>query len=204
MILKNECYENELAGIGIADGVGVTVLGNHSHHNRLAGIGFADCERGDALVAENRLIDNGTVAAGVHQGWTVRFKGNTMSRKGGMPPIVMVFAGGEARMTSNTITGGGVAGIRVAGTLRAEENKILGAAVRKVGPPNFAVWALEGSKVHLARNEIRSWRHALVADKAEVEATGNTVRNFHGEAFVVREPSAPPRIADNDVDPAAE
>ena len=203
-LIGNECFENVLAGIGLSDNVTALVVGNHSHHNQLAGIGFAACESGSATVADNRFVDNKTVAAGIHGGWKVHFSGNTLSRKGGMPPIVMVFEGAEATFIANTINGGGVAAFRVAGTLHADHNKLLGESVRKAGPPNFAVWALEGADVRLCGNEIRSWRHAIVADRARVDATRNHIRDFHGEAFVVRDPIEPSRIEDNDIDPGAD
>jgi hypothetical protein len=109
----------------------------------------------------------------------------------------MVFSGAEAVFVSNTIEGGGVAGIRVAGDLRAEKNRIFGTGVRKAGPPNNAVWALEGARVELIENEIRTWRHALMAGKAAVTAVGNVYSDLGGDAFVIRDSPEEPVLSGN-------
>ena len=54
-----------------------------------AGIGFASCKAGRSTVMNNRIIDNALVAVGINPGWNVRLSGNELSRKGGLPPIVM-------------------------------------------------------------------------------------------------------------------
>ena len=145
----------------------------------------------------NRIIDNALVAVGINPGWNVRLSGNELSRKGGLPPIVMVFRGADATFTGNTIRGGGVAGIRVAGKVRADNNEFAGTSLRRVGPPNFAIWALPGSDVTVTANKIHGWRHALHASEASVSATKNTVSEFHSAAFVVQKSKIPPNIYGN-------
>ena len=120
-----------------------------------------------------------------------------LSRDGGLPPIVMVFKGAEAVFTKNTIRGGGVAGIRVAGTVNVSGNRFEGTDLRKVGPPNFAIWALEGSRVTMSDNHISSWRHALHGTGAEITADNNIVSNFFGTAFIVNKPPRPAHLFGN-------
>lgn len=197
MIVYNECYENGAAGIGLQSGAAPTLVANHVHHNKSAGIGFEACESATATVLNNRVVENGTVAAGIHSGWTVELSGNFLTRKEGMPPIVMVFEGASATLFSNVINGGGVAGIRVAGKVRASKNVISGTSLRLVGPPNFAIWALRGSEVEMTENRVEGWRHALHADEATVLASHNSVAKFGGVAFSIRNPTAPADVFSN-------
>jgi hypothetical protein len=197
MIVENECYENEMAGIGQRTDAQTTLIGNYSHHNKRAGIGFEECKAGRAAVVDNRVIDNALVAVGIHTGWTVTLTGNELSRQGGLPPIVMVFPGATATFSDNTIRGQGVAGIRVAGTVRADGNRFVGTSLRKGGPPNFGIWALDGSDVSLSRNKFSTWRHALFASKSRVAAIENTIEDFHKTAIVVKNPSGPAAVYGN-------
>ncbi|MBT6157064.1 MAG: right-handed parallel beta-helix repeat-containing protein [Planctomycetaceae bacterium] len=196
-IIGNECYENGKAGIGQRGDTRNTLIGNYCHHNKTSGIGFAACKEGHATVVNNRVIDNALVAVGINPGWTVSLSGNELSRKGGLPPIVMVFNGASATFTGNVIRGGGVAGIRVAGDVKIDDNRFEGTSLRRRGPPNFAVWALKGSTVAMSDNEITTWRHALSAGEANVTAINNTVGNFHSAAFVVNKSPSPPQIIGN-------
>jgi parallel beta-helix repeat protein len=198
-IIENECYENGQAGIGQMSGTETVLIGNYLHHNGTSGIGFDGGGSGKSRVEKNRVIDNARVAVGINPGWTVELIGNELSRKGDLPPIVMVFAGAHATFKDNVVRGGGVAGIRVAGTIVVENNEFDGTSLRKVGPPNFAIWALPGSRVTLTGNKISGWRHALQSSEGHVTATGNTVSNFHRAAFVIRKPASPPEISDNKV-----
>ncbi|MCA9216822.1 MAG: right-handed parallel beta-helix repeat-containing protein, partial [Planctomycetales bacterium] len=154
---------------------------------------------GKSRVEHNRVIDNALVAVGINSGWTVNLVGNELSRKGGLPPVVMVHSGSEATFKDNTIRGGGVAGIRVAGTITAENNRFDGISLRKVGPPNFAVWGLKGSRVTMSANEISGWRHALHSTEGHVNAIGNSVSMFHQAAFVVQKPAGEAVISKNKV-----
>ncbi|MDA0284244.1 MAG: right-handed parallel beta-helix repeat-containing protein [Planctomycetota bacterium] len=198
-IIGNECYENGETGIGQMSNANTILIGNYCHHNGKSGIGFAACESGRSSVLNNRVIDNTLVAVGINPGWTVNLWGNELSRKGGLPPIVMVFAGADATFTNNVISGEGVAGIRVAGTVRAVNNEFLGLSLRRTGPPNFAVWALKGAKVAMSGNTISNWRHALHASEAETVISGNRISDFHQVAIVISQPSESPIISDNTV-----
>lgn len=111
----------------------------------------------------------------------------------------MVFAGTHATFTNNVIRGEGVAGIRVAGTVRAVNNEFRGLSLRKGGPPNFAVWALNGSSVTMSDNVISNWRHALHASEAETTISENRISDFHQVAIVISKPSRPPVIIGNTV-----
>ena len=195
-IIGNECYENEKAGIGQEGDAVTELIGNHCHHNKAAGLGFAACQAGRSTVVNNRIIDNALVAVGINAGWTVHLAGNELSRAGGLPPIVMVFDGAEATLVGNVIRGSGVAGLRVAGKVRADKNEFLG-TLRTGGPPNFAIWALPGSDVTMTGNRIHGWRHALHASGASVSATQNRVSQFAKTAFVVRESSEPANVYGN-------
>ena len=197
LIVGNECYENERVGIGQRGDAETTLIDNYCHHNKAAGIGYDACESGVSTALNNRVIDNALVAVGIQSGWTVELTGNEFSRKGGLPPIVMVFEGANATFTRNTIRGDGVAGIRVAGVVKAVENHFEATTLRKVGPPSFAIWALEGSQVTMSRNEVSSWRHALHATSATITADNNTVRDFFRTAFVVNQPAEAANVFDN-------
>ena len=186
-IVRNECYENLTAGIGQESDAKTVLVGNDVHDNRAAGIGFAACKEGRSTLMNNKVTNNALVAVGIQSGWAVTLSDNQLSRDGGMPPIVMVFENAEAIFTDNVIKGGGVAGIRVAGKIRAEDNKLIGTDLRRGGPPNFAIWGLPGSEIALQENKINGWRHGLHATKASVVATANIVREFHSTALVLKD-----------------
>ena len=196
-IIGNECYQNLKAGIGQRGDARTTLINNHCHDNQTAGIGFDACENGTATVISNRVINNQLVAIGINSGWKVRLINNQLSRESGLPPIVMIFAGASVQMSGNTIRGGGVAGIRVAGELQADNNTINGVVMRPAGPPNFAVWALPDAKLLVRNNQIRGWRHGLYADQANVTATANQISDFHKVAFAVKNPRGTLTIANN-------
>lgn len=196
-IVGNECYENEQAGIGQQSDAETVLIGNYCHDNRTAGIGYAECKAGKSTVINNRIINNALVAVGIHAGWSVRLTGNEFSREGGLPPMVMVFQGAEATFCDNVIRGSGVAGIRVAGTVRVENNEFVCPAMRPAGPPNFAVWALPGSQVTLRQNKMHGWRHGLHATDATVAAIRNTFDNFHKTALVIQGTRGPADVSGN-------
>lgn len=198
-ILQNECFENGRSGIGLSDNSSAIVRHNHLHHNKASGIGFAKCATGTALIENNRVIDNGMVAAGVNPGWNVTFKDNVFSREGGMPPIVMVFGGSETIFTGNTIRGSGVAGIRTNGKVRALRNRFEGTKMRAVGPPNYGIWALPGANIQFTDNTVTGWRHAIFADRAKVIAKGNQVAGFPRAAFRLKQPVIGSDVSGNQV-----
>ena len=202
-IIENECFENGEAGIGQMGGTTTVLIGNYLHHNKTSGIGFASGKNGKSHVENNRVIDNAMVAVGINPGWTVDLVGNELSRAGGMPPIVMLFAGSVATFKNNVIRGGGVAGIRAAGTVVAANNRFLGTALRKVGPPNFAIWGLKGSNVMMTDNEVAGWRHALHSTEGQASAERNTVTKFHRAAFVIEKPVSDPIVSENKVTTAS-
>ena len=185
-IIGNICHENGKTGIGQESGAVTILIGNQCHHNKESGIGFADCTAGRSLVTKNTVFDNAKVAIGIHSGWTVTLSENKLSRVGGMPPLVMVFAGAEATFTDNVIVGGGVAGIRVAGKVHLVNNELVCTSLRKGGPPNFAVWGLPGSDITMTGNTATHWRHALHATESTVQVSHNNVEDFLGAAFVIR------------------
>lgn len=191
VITHNECYENERAGIGQRSDAETMVAGNHVHHNKLAGIGFDECKSGKSTVQNNKVIDNGLVAIGIHGGWKVTISGNELSREGGLPPIVMVFKGSEATFSNNTIQGSGVAGIRAEGTIRVVNNTFDCPSQRKGGgPPQFAVWGLPGADIVFTGNSVSGWRHALFAEKGTLIATHNKVSNYWQIGIRVNQPTA--------------
>lgn len=178
LVSDNECWENEQAGIGHRDDSETVVSGNHLHHNKLSGIGFDESKAGKSTVERNRILDNGRTAVGIHAGWSVRLTDNVFSRDGGLPPLVQVDRGSRAELTSNTFRGGGVAGLRVEGRVRAVDNRFEGGATGRAGggPPQAALWALAGSDVLFAENSVKGWREALRADAgAAATSYGNTV-----------------------------
>ena len=188
VIAGNECYENEAAGIGQRSGAETFLVGNRVHHNKKAGIGFDECESGRSVVVSNKVTDNELVAIGVHSGWKVVLVGNEFARVGGLPPLVMVFKGAEADVVGNTLRGSGVAGVRTEGMVRVVNNRFECPSLRKVGPPQFAVWGLAGSDVLLVGNTIDGWRHGLFAEKARVVASGNTVSGYAGAGLRIDRP----------------
>lgn len=178
-IARNESYENERAGIGQRSNAETILEGNFVHHNKQAGIGFDECKVGKSTVLHNKVIDNQQAAIGIHGGWRVRLTGNTLSRKDGLPPIVMVFKGSEAELSDNVIRGSGVAGIRTEGIVRIVNNRFECPRLRKGGgPPQFAVWGLPGCDIVFLENKVRGWRHALFAEKAAVNASYNQVSDY--------------------------
>ncbi|KAA5542262.1 right-handed parallel beta-helix repeat-containing protein [Roseiconus nitratireducens] len=202
-IIENECFENEESGIGQMGGTETVLIGNYLHQNNRSGIGFASGKDGKSHVENNRVIDNALVAVGINPGWTVDLVGNELSRKDGLPPIVMVFAGSVATFKQNVIRGGGVAGIRVAGTVVAANNRFHGTALRKVGPPNFAIWGLKGSTVVMTDNEVTGWRHALHSAEGHVNARRNSARKFHRAVFVIEKPASEPIVSENEATTAS-
>ena len=198
-IIGNECYENGRSGIGQMSGTKTVLKNNYLHHNKASGMGYARGRGGESTVENNRVIDNGLVAVGVNPGWKVTLTGNEFSRKGGLPPIIMVFSGSTATFKNNVIRGGGVAGIRAAGTVIAEGNEFAGTSLRRVGPPNFAIWGLKGSRVEMKGNKVNSWRHALSSGEGHVTATGNQVSNFHRAAFVISKAASAPNVSGNQI-----
>lgn len=220
IIRNNECYRNKMAGIGIRDaaatiignkcsengaaGIGLdnakaVVMDNICLHNQSAGIGLAESKHGQATLARNKLIENKQVAIGIHSGWQVEVIENEIKRTGGMPPLMMIFAGSTADLSGNTFTGGGVAAIRIAGEARIENNQLVATELRKAGPPSFGIWALPEASVQAYGNTFENWRHAISASGANVSAVNNKVKSFHQTAFVIEDPKSTPTVMGNQV-----
>lgn len=196
-IRGNRCFRNELAGIGSRANSKPVILENEVRENQAAGIGFDECEAGEAVVRGNRVFGNKLVAVGVHRGWKVVFEGNEFGREGGLPPMMMVFEGAECEIRDNSFQVSGVAGVRVAGSVRVVGNRFDGGVVRRGGPPHFGVWALPGAEVVVEDNQFKSLRHALHASDASVVARSNTAADFPSVAFVVQNPRGPAEVRDN-------
>jgi parallel beta-helix repeat protein len=196
-IQNNRCVQNELAGIGSRANAQPLIVNNVCRANKAAGIGFEKCEKGVAVVKGNMLINNRLVAVGVQSGWDVELTGNTLSREGGLPPMVMVFENARCVLRRNTITGNGVAGVLVAGTAILSDNVLNGRTIRKSGPPHFGIWALAGSTVTVSNCKFQTWRHALYASGATVKATDNSARDIARVAFLIQKPTAPPHLIHN-------
>jgi hypothetical protein len=197
IIRKNICERNTLAGIGARGNAIPKIVENICRDNKASGIGFEECDKGSATVTGNQLINNALVAIGVQRGWAVEISDNTLSREGGLPPMIMVFEGADCTIKNNTFQVSGVAGVRVAGTARVIGNQFDGGAVRKGGPPHFGVWALAGSTVTVRGNHFKSLRHGLHASEAVVSAVGNVTEDFSRVAIVIQKPSKSPGLRDN-------
>ncbi|MFQ5734703.1 MAG: right-handed parallel beta-helix repeat-containing protein, partial [Planctomycetaceae bacterium] len=124
---------------------------------------------------------------------------NTLTRTGGMPPMIAVRDNSAAVVNSNVIRGGGVAGVMVQGTARIANNRFEGNGPRRgPGPPNFAAWIHGGSTVTFSGNHSNRWRHALFASGAKkICVTENTARRFLGTAIVVSKSEAPAHVFGN-------
>jgi parallel beta-helix repeat protein len=193
---RNRCRENRFAGIGISDKSEARVLGNECLSNGEAGIGLRGGAR--AEIIGNRLASNNLVAIGVTGGSTARIAGNEIMRAGGMPPLIAVLDASRATVESNTIHGGGVAGVLVEGTAEVLNNRFLGTGARRSGPPNIAVWAKQGSTVNFSGNHVEGWRQALSAiGTAEVVARTNEVSGFSVTAIVVKSTKKPAEVSGN-------
>jgi len=183
VIVGNECYENVMSGIGQEGNAVTTLIENHVHHNQLSGLGFNACQNGVCTAIGNRVLENRKVAVGVQTGWQVTLVSNRLERTGGMPPIVMVFEGATAVFRENIISGQGVAGVRVMGTVLLDGNRFVGKGLRRSGPPNFGVWALANATVTLRDNHFTDWRHAVHATQSNVKIENNVVSSFYRHAF---------------------
>ncbi|MDB4770637.1 right-handed parallel beta-helix repeat-containing protein [bacterium] len=197
MIVANECYENQRSGIGQEGDAEPTLIENHCHHNQLSGLGFNACDDGKCLAIGNRVLENGKVAVGIQAGWKVTFLSNQFERTGGLPPIVMVFEGATAIFRDNVISGQGVAGVRVAGTVVLEGNRFVGKEMRPSGPPNFGVWALANATVTLKNNDFSDWRHAVQATQSRVQMQSNQVSGFHRYALHLQQLKPGSFVLDN-------
>ncbi len=174
----NECEENEMAGIGVKEDARPTLRGNRCLRNKLAGIGCNTADlviegnhlegnlkagigvsgRSKARLTRNKCLNNRLVAVGIVGESEATLEGNTLSREGGMPPIIMIATKAKATLKDNHLSGGGVAGILVGGSLQASDNTLKGEN-RGTG-----IVLKKGSQATLTDNEITGYRNA-VADQ---------------------------------------
>ena len=179
VIFENDCYRNRLAGIGAMSDARPTIVANKLYDNEAAAIGLDACDSGEVLILKNDITAKKLVGIGIQAGWTARIEDNRIQREGGLPPLVMVFKGARADFLGNTLTGSGVAAIRCQGEIFVGDNQFRCPSPRQGGPPQFAVWALEGSHVVMTDdNQIEGWRQReipvmRVANRKELD---NAVR----------------------------
>jgi hypothetical protein len=189
LIIDNETYENKAAGIGTRAGAHAIIIGNHSHHNASAGIGVRT-KGTHALLIGNQCIDNKLVAIGIPDGASALIHGNTLSRKGGMPPLIAVRGGSSAVFTDNTISGGGVAGVLLQGTALLVGNRFT------VGGGS-GVWLWEGSKAAIVQNTFQGYRTGVNSSGSTVQVVGNHISGFQGTAIQINKSKSPPVIVGN-------
>lgn len=181
-LVGNHCYQNGMAGIGCRDGASPVIQGNRLEGNRLAGIGamsnahpviidndlsgneaaaigFDACESGTALIYGNRIEAKSLVCLGVQGGWTITVEKNEIRRKGGMPPLVMVFSGARADFYENKFEGSGIAAVRNAGRVFLSGNQFSGLERKVPGPTRRALWNLEGASASMTDdNDFTQWK----------------------------------------------
>ncbi len=175
LVEGNECEENEMAGIGVKEDARPTLRGNRCLRNKLAGIGCDTAElviegnhleankkagigvsgRSKARLTRNKCLNNRLVAVGVVGESVATLEGNTLSREGGMPPIIMIATKAKATLKGNHIRGGGVAGVLVGGELNASGNTFVGEN-RGTG-----IALQKGSSATLGDNEISGYKQAV-------------------------------------------
>jgi hypothetical protein len=180
----------------VEHGAVATIVGNFCKDNKAAGIGVR--QHAEAILTNNRILNNALVAIGVRNGSKIIAKKNVFSRKGGMPPLVAILDNSQATLIDNDLNGGGVAGVLLQGNANIRNNRFHGNGPRQGGPPNFAIWVREGSKVTFSGNRVEGWRHALFASKAkQVTANDNQVSSFLGTALVIRDSKKPATATGN-------
>lgn len=173
VVEENECLDNGMAGIGVEDGAAPVLRGNLCRGNRLAGIGVRSA--GPVLALQNRCEDNLAAGIGIESGSEVtaventcagnrlvaiglqrdsqaRLIANTLSRRGGAPPLVAVLEGAEAVLLGNTLSGGGVAAVLVEGEATLLENTVTGE------PGGFGILARKRGHAMVRGNRIANYR----------------------------------------------
>ncbi|MCB1089982.1 MAG: right-handed parallel beta-helix repeat-containing protein [Verrucomicrobiae bacterium] len=152
ILVGNRCLENGASGIGI-DSAAAIVLQNHCEQNKTAGIGVDSSER--TLLYENTCSENGTVAVGIPNGGEVVLAHNTLSRSGGMPPMVAVLKGATASLLGNQISGGGVAAVMIDGNALLTGNTLIGS------DGGSGIFVRDKGSALLHDNEISGYRNRL-------------------------------------------
>ena len=148
----NRCLRNKLAGIG-CNTADLVIEGNHLEGNLKAGIGVSG--RSKARLTRNKCLNNRLVAVGIVDESVATLEGNTLSREGGMPPIIMIATKAAATLKDNHLRGGGVAGILVGGRLNASGNTLKG------DNRGTGIVLKKGSQATLTDNEISDYKQAV-------------------------------------------
>ncbi|MEQ9408188.1 MAG: right-handed parallel beta-helix repeat-containing protein [Fuerstiella sp.] len=214
IVEANQCSENEMAGIGCRDGACPILRNNVCHHNKMAGIGCQnkarplivgnECrqnqmagiglrQQATALIQNNTCVDNRLVAVGVTEESVATILDNVLSRDGGQPPIIAVKDNSNATIRDNRITGGGVAAILVQGNVMLLANTFTGSEPDQ----GTAVWIWKNSTATVSDNSFDGYRAAVIADRAVVRVTGNTIQRFQSAAIIVKDSQKPAHIHGN-------
>lgn len=209
----NECSENAMAGIGCRDGAAPILRNNVCRANTMAGIGCSGASpliadnlcrenqqagiglegHASAIIQNNRCLDNKLAAIGVTEESTATIIGNQVARTGGTPPIIAVKDGSTAVIQDNHISGGGVAAVLIQGTATVSRNTFFSDSDRH----GNAIWVRENSTATILQNAFDGYRSAVNTAKATITVAGNSVRNFHGAAIVVRDSRHPAHVYGN-------
>lgn len=184
IVVGNECWANDAAGIGIEGGARPTIVRNTSRENAKAGIGVRG-EGTRAVLVDNRCIENRLVAIGLPDEATAIVVGNHLERTGGMPPMVAVLGTSRAMLVDNTVRGGGVAGVLVAGRATFSGNTLRGSG------RGSGVWGRPGARIWVEGDRIEGFGTAINTSGAEVSVVDARVDAAKGPAIVVRKPSSP-------------
>jgi hypothetical protein len=191
IIRNNVCHKNKMAGIGCINGANPLIVGNECRENELAGIGVQ--KKATAIIQRNKCIDNNLVAIGVTEESMATIADNELGRTGGMPPIIAVKDGSTAAIRGNRINGGGVAAVLVQGKATVSGNTFAGAGAEQ----GNAIWVWENSTVAISDNSFEGYRAAVNATKATVVVTGNTIKQFQGTAIRVKDSQRPAHVYGN-------
>lgn len=184
VIVGNECWANEEAGIGSEDGALPTIVRNTSRENARAGIGVRG-EGTRAVIVDNRCIENKLVALGLPDAATAVVVGNHFERTGGMPPLLAVLGTSRAQLVDNTLRGGGVAGVLVAGQVAMSGNTLTGES------RGSGVWVRPGARLASHGDRIESYGTAVNAAEASVSIEDAHVSGSKAAAIVIRKPASP-------------
>jgi nitrous oxidase accessory protein NosD len=191
VLRNNLCRHNKMAGIGCRGAASPVILGNECRENEMAGIGLE--EGVTATIQENRCIDNRLVAIGVTGRSHANILGNRLSRTDGVPPILAVKEESTALIRDNEIRGGGVAAVLVQGTATLLGNRFQG-----VGPKQGnAIWVWQQSDALIADNRFDGYRTAVTAKDARLVISGNRIRGFQGAAISIQSGSQSVHVMGN-------
>ncbi len=190
IIRGNTCHNNKRAGIG-ADGSHPLITGNECRKNLMAGIGLSG--QAMATIDNNVCEENRLVAIGVTAGSTANIRNNKLTRTGGMPPLIAVKDGSQARIEKNEIKGGGVAAVLVQGSATIDDNEFQGRGEKQ----GNAVWVWQGSTATVSNNSFDGYGTAVNASKSRVNIIDNTIKRFRNTAIQVIDSSHPAHIFGN-------